>query len=95
MKKHRLIYTILLLFIVITLSGCIDAKFHLTVNKDGSGDFSYQMLMDPTLLAFTADYNDGTDDEQEQNGLYTYDRKPKMDPAIIKEINKQKAAVEK
>lgn len=63
LKKHRLIYTILLLFIVITLSGCIDAKFHLTVNKDGSGDFSYQMLMDPTLLAFTADYNNGTDDD--------------------------------
>lgn len=63
MKKHGLIYMILLLFITITLSGCIDAKFHLTINKDGSGDFSYQMLMDPTLLAFTADYNDGTNED--------------------------------
>lgn len=27
------------------------------------------------------------DVEQEQNGLYTYDRKPKFDPAVIKKIN--------
>lgn len=27
------------------------------------------------------------DIEQEQNGLYTYDRKPKFNPAVIKEIN--------
>ncbi|HOL79977.1 MAG TPA: glycoside hydrolase family 2 TIM barrel-domain containing protein, partial [Clostridiales bacterium] len=34
------------------------------------------------------------DIEQEQNGLYTYDRKPKFDPAIFKAINERKAAIE-
>ncbi len=34
------------------------------------------------------------DIEQEKNGLYTYDRVPKFDMTIIKEINSQKAAVE-
>lgn len=34
------------------------------------------------------------DVEQEMNGLYTYGRKAKFDPALIKEINMQKAAIE-
>jgi hypothetical protein len=34
------------------------------------------------------------DIEQEVNGLYTYDRKAKFDPALIRAINEQKAAVE-
>ncbi len=39
-------------------------------------------------------YTQLTDVEQEQNGLYTYDRKPKFDPAIFKKILSQKAAIE-
>lgn len=35
------------------------------------------------------------DVEQEVNGLYTYDRKPKFDPEIFKKINTKKAAIEK
>ncbi len=35
------------------------------------------------------------DIEQEQNGLYTYDRIPKFDPEIIKKINARTAAIEK
>ena len=34
------------------------------------------------------------DVEQEQNGLYTYDREPKFDMNIFKEINSRKAAFE-
>lgn len=34
------------------------------------------------------------DVEQETNGLYTYDREPKFDPARIREINEQVAAFE-
>lgn len=34
------------------------------------------------------------DVEQERNGLYTYDRKPKLDMDIIKKINCQKAKIE-
>ena len=40
-------------------------------------------------------YTQLTDVEQERNGLYTYDRKAKFDPAIFYEINTQKAAIEK
>lgn len=35
-----------------------------------------------------------TDVEQEQNGLYTYDRQPKFDPEIIHAIFSRKAAIE-
>ena len=35
-----------------------------------------------------------TDVEQEQNGLYTYDRKPKFDPTVIHAIFARKAAIE-
>lgn len=50
------------------------------------------MLENKAISAFC--YTQLTDVEQEVNGLYTYDRKPKFDPAIIKAINTQKAAVE-
>lgn len=39
-------------------------------------------------------YTQLTDVEQEQNGLYTYDRVPKFDPAVIAAINQRKAACE-
>ncbi len=39
-------------------------------------------------------YTQLTDVEQEQNGLYTYDRKPKFDPGTIHAIFSRKAAIE-
>lgn len=39
-------------------------------------------------------YTQLTDVEQEQNGLYTYDRKAKFDPDIFYKINTQKAVIE-
>lgn len=39
-------------------------------------------------------YTQLTDVEQEVNGLYTYDRRPKFDPSVIKAILTQPAAVE-
>ena len=39
-------------------------------------------------------YTQLTDVEQEVNGLYTYDRKPKFDPAIMHAVLTQKAAIE-
>ena len=50
------------------------------------------LLDNPDHFAFC--YTQLTDVEQEQNGLYTYDRKPKFDPAIIRAINARKAAIE-
>ncbi len=39
-------------------------------------------------------YTQLTDVEQEQNGLYTYDRKPKFPPEVIRPLFAKKAAVE-
>jgi hypothetical protein len=50
------------------------------------------LLKHPRVCAFC--YTQLYDIEQEVNGLYTYDRKPKFDPEIIKAINSQKAAIE-
>ena len=50
------------------------------------------LLKHPRVCAFC--YTQLYDIEQEVNGLYTYDRKPKFNPEIIKAINSQKAAIE-
>jgi beta-galactosidase/beta-glucuronidase len=50
------------------------------------------LLFHPKMFGFC--YTQLTDVEQEVNGLYTYDRKPKFDPKIIRAINSQKAAIE-
>lgn len=60
MTKKNMLLTILLIVATAFLSGCVNADFHLTINKDGSGDFSYKMLMDPALLAFSSMSEDGT-----------------------------------
>ena len=50
------------------------------------------LLDNPRIFAYC--YTQLTDVEQEQNGLYTYDRVPKFDPARIAPIFGRKAAVE-
>lgn len=50
------------------------------------------LLRHPRMCAFC--YTQLYDIEQEVNGLYTYDRRPKFDPALIRAINTQPAAVE-
>lgn len=50
------------------------------------------LLSNPRICAFC--YTQLYDVEQEVNGLYTYDRKPKFNVGIIKEINSRKAAIE-
>lgn len=50
------------------------------------------LLGNPNICAFC--YTQLTDVEQETNGLYTYERKPKFDPDIIRAINSRKAAIE-
>jgi beta-galactosidase/beta-glucuronidase len=51
------------------------------------------LLQHPRICSFC--YTQLYDIEQEVNGLYTYDRQPKFDPQDIREINEQKAAIEK
>ena len=51
------------------------------------------MLLDnPKMFGFC--YTQLYDVEQEMNGLYTYNRKPKFDMEIIRKINSRKAAIE-
>ncbi len=51
------------------------------------------LLDNPNIFAYC--YTQLTDVEQEQNGLYTYDRKAKFPPEVIAKILGKKAAVEK
>lgn len=51
------------------------------------------VLMDNEYM-FGLCYTQLTDVEQEQNGLYTYDRTPKFDPELIYPIFARKAAIE-
>jgi len=51
------------------------------------------LLFHPKMCGFC--YTQLYDIEQEVNGLYTYDRRAKFDPAILRGINTQKAAIEK
>lgn len=50
------------------------------------------MLFNKDICGFC--YTQLYDVEQEINGFYTYDRRPKFDINIVKEINEQKAAIE-
>lgn len=50
------------------------------------------LLDNPRMFGFC--YTQLYDVEQEVNGLYTYDRKPKMNMEIFKQINSRKAAIE-
>ena len=50
------------------------------------------LLDNPKIFAFC--YTQLTDVEQEQNGLYTYDRRPKFPPEVIRPIFSKKAAIE-
>ncbi len=50
------------------------------------------LLDHPGMMGFC--YTQLTDIEQEQNGVYTYDRQPKVDPAVFHAILSRPAAVE-
>ena len=50
------------------------------------------LLDNPKMFGFC--YTQLYDVEQEMNGLYTYNRKPKFDMEIIRRINSRKAAIE-
>jgi len=51
------------------------------------------LLFHPRMFGFC--YTQLYDIEQEVNGLYTYDRRPKFDPKLIRDINSQPAAIER
>ena len=50
------------------------------------------ILDNPRIMGLC--YTQLTNVEQEQNGLYTYDREPKFDVEIFKQILTRKAAIE-
>jgi beta-galactosidase/beta-glucuronidase len=51
------------------------------------------LLSHPRIAGYC--YTQLYDIEQEQNGLYTYDRQPKFDANVLREIQKQTAAIER
>jgi beta-galactosidase/beta-glucuronidase len=57
------------------------------------GGLTRALLDNPRICAFC--YTQLTDVEQEQNGIYTYDRQPKFDPKRLKAIFGAPAAIEK
>ena len=50
------------------------------------------LLDNPRIIGFC--YTQLTDVEQEQNGLYTYERRPKFDAAWVSSVVSRKAAME-
>lgn len=55
-------------------------------------NFTLSLLDNPNIMGFC--YTQLYDLEQEKNGLYTYERKPKLAPERINEINKTVAKIE-
>ncbi|MBR4933971.1 MAG: beta-galactosidase, partial [Clostridia bacterium] len=55
-------------------------------------DQTHALLASDRLCAFC--YTQLTDVEEEMNGLYTYDRRPKFAPEVIREIVRKKAKIE-
>lgn len=55
--------------------------------------YTTAILENPAIMGFC--YTQLYDVEQEQNGLYTFQREPKFDITRIKKINNQKARIEK
>ena len=60
--------------------------------KDRYKGLTDALLDNPTMFAFC--YTQLYDVEQEQNGLYTYEREPKFDMSFFKEVNSRKAVIE-
>lgn len=56
-------------------------------------DLTEALLFNPKVAGFC--YTQLYDIEQEVNGLYTFDRKPKFDPSFFFKVNQQPAAIEK
>lgn len=48
----RIRLTILLLGLALLITGCVNGEFKVKVNKDGSADLDYKLLMNASLLAF-------------------------------------------
>ena len=55
-------------------------------------DYTNILLDNPDIMGLC--YTQLYDVEQEQNGLYTYERKPKLDMEKVKAVNTRKAAIE-
>ena len=60
--------------------------------KQGHGDQTDALLQNPCMFGYC--YTQLTDVEQEQNGIYTYDRREKFPVEVLREIFGGKAAIE-
>ncbi|MCS1350069.1 GGIII-like transmembrane region-containing protein [Mechercharimyces sp. CAU 1602] len=51
MQKYKRFLFIILLIFPLMLSGCIDADTHITVHKDGSGEYEFKVLLTQSMLS--------------------------------------------
>lgn len=73
----RKLYILISLMMVLVLSGCVKGVFHVTVNKDGSGDLDYRFAMDSALLS---------SDRKEENPLEEFKSIAKKDGFIVSQF---------
>ncbi len=50
MKMNKLKVILCTLLVVILLGGCVNADFHVTINKDGSGEYEYKVLTNALVI---------------------------------------------
>jgi len=48
--KKIISLTVMVVFVLITLTGCVTVNYELTINKDGSGEISYIYAFDKSML---------------------------------------------
>lgn len=53
MKRKKWMTAAMILVFFLLLTGCVKADFHITVNKDGSGELDYKIAMNSQLLAMS------------------------------------------
>lgn len=75
MKKLNIIIIFMLIFL---LTGCVNGVFHVTVNKDGSGDLVYRLAVDPKLLS--------NNDKNEDNPLEEFKKLALQDGFIVSQF---------
>jgi hypothetical protein len=73
----RKLYILISLMVVLLLSGCVKGVFHITVNKDGSGDLDYRLAIDSALLS---------NDPKEDNPLEEFKTLAKKDGFIVSQF---------
>lgn len=70
MNKRKMVLLLFILFIILSMSGCVKLKSNLVINSDGSSDLSIIYAIDEKISALGGDLGfDDTRKEAETNGF--------------------------